>query len=159
SGVRQHARVSSGPEGSHASDVFGEQMELIVLELCCEVEKLPGKLRRGLHIWSNQMIHPQPYKAAKKLRGLAGACTQLLGSGVGGLRLDRSPPSYGSKGVAEREAEVDLARDPLGRFRERVDQLEALRQMGDRIGVGRGRHRPVRGAAIIIDGGSGAPGG
>ena len=30
--------------------------------------------------------------------------------------------------------------------------------MSDRIGVGRGGHRPLRGAAIIIDGGSGEPG-
>ena len=31
--------------------------------------------------------------------------------------------------------------------------------MGDRLGVGRGGHRPPRGAAIIIDGGGGEPGG
>jgi hypothetical protein len=94
--------------------VFGEQTELSAPELCCEVEKLPGKLRRGLQIRLIQMIDPQPHKAAKQLGGLAGARTQLLGSGVGGLRLDRSPSSYGSKGGTEREAEVDLPRDPLG---------------------------------------------
>ena len=159
SGVRQRTRVPSGVPASEASGDFGEQTEVVAPELCCEVEKLPGNLGCGLQIWLNQMIEPQPHEAAKELGGLAGARTQFLGSGVGGLRLDRSVPLCGNERGAEREAELDLPRDPLGRFGERVDQLEALGQMGDRIGVGRGGHRPLRGAAIIVDGESGEPGG
>jgi predicted ATPase len=46
--VRRHTRVSSGPAASDASDVFGEQRELVAPELCHEAEKLPGKLRQIL---------------------------------------------------------------------------------------------------------------
>src|SRR5262245_13364067 len=99
SGVRQHTRVSSGPLASEASRDFGEQTELVAPELCCEVGKLLGKLRRGLYIWSSQMNEPQPNKAAKEPSGLADVSTQLPGSGVGGLRLDRCPPLRGNERI------------------------------------------------------------
>jgi hypothetical protein len=118
--------VSSGNPASVASDEFGKQMELVAPELCCEVEKLPGKLRRGLNNSLNHMIDPQPHEAAKELGGLAGTRTQFPCSGVGGLRLDRSPSLYGGKRGAEREAELDLPRDAFGRLRKRVDELEAF---------------------------------
>jgi hypothetical protein len=80
-----------------------------------------------------------------ELRRVAELPAQLSRTLVTGLDLRRRIAAHGHVGGAERQAELQLQAGPLRARGEAGEQVDAGRQVRDRLGVGRGEERPLAG--------------